>query len=303
MGSLGAGKTGNDRKGCVMRKPIVSVNTLAFEGYDLSITVKVLAELGIQYVEFAFIKGYSEGLSESTFSAATAKFLKKLLDEYGLKMVALAAHLDLGLKESVEAFKRRMDFAGRLGVNIILTNSSTQENRTTFLHNIDKLAVRAESLGITIGLENPGDGTNNLIGSGEQGAKLIKEINSPFVRLNYDVGNTYSYSKGTIKPENDIQYAYPCAIHFHFKDTKPDENGWVFSEIGRGVINYKEIIEFIKVQPEYLPIGLEMPLSVRRDKEFKPQKVPVPPSLSEIKRTVKQSYDFTLRSLAGINED
>lgn len=285
-----------------MPKPIVSVNTLAFQGYDPSVMIQVLAELGIQYVEFAFIKGYSEGLSESTFSAKTAKFLKKLLDEYGLKTVALAAHMDLGLKESVEAFKRRMDFANQLGVNIILTNSSTQENRAIFLRNIDELAVRAESVGITIGLENPGDGANNLIGSGEHGAKLIKEINSPFVRLNYDVSNTYSYSKGTIKPENDIQYAHPYSIYFHFKDMKPDENGWIFSEIGGGVINYREIVEFIKMQPESLPIGLEIPLSVRRDKEFNPQKILAPPSLAEIKETVKQSYDFTLRSLAGINE-
>ena len=277
-----------------MNEPIISVNTLAFQGYDLSETVKALADIGIKYIEFAFIKGYSDGLSENTFSEKTSKYLNNLLDIYSLKTVALAAHLDLGMVDSVEAFKRRMDFAGLLGVNIILSNASTQENRIDFLHNIEKLATYAESLNMTIGLENPGDGANVLLETGRAGAKLIEEIDSPFIRLNYDVGNTYSYSKGGTKPEDDIQYAYPCAIHFHFKDTQPDKDGWIFTEIGKGVINYKEVIQFMKRQPEQLPIGLEIPLSVRRDKDFNPQKKTAAPSLEDIKRAVKQSYDYTL---------
>ncbi len=282
-----------------MKEPIISVNTLAFQGYDLSDSVKALADIGIKYVEFAFIKGYSEELSESSFSPQTAKYINNLIDLYGLKMVALAAHLDLGMMDSVEAFKRRMDFAGLLGVNIILSNASTQENRINFLRNIEKLATYAESLNMTIGLENPGDGANNLIEAGREGAKLIEEIDSPFIRLNYDIGNTYSYSKGRTKPEDDIHYAYPYAIHFHFKDTKPDEDGWIFTEIGRGVINYEEVIQFLKGQPEQLPIGLEIPMTVRRDKDFNPQKKSVLPHLEDIKRTIKQSYDYTLKAFRG----
>ena len=137
-----------------MKEPIISVNTLAFQGYDLSETVKALADIGIEYVEFAFIKGYSEELSESSFSPQTAKYINNLIEIYSLKMVALAAHLDLGMNDSVEAFKRRMDFAGLLGVNIILSNASTQENRINFLRNIEKLATYAESLNMTIGLKD-----------------------------------------------------------------------------------------------------------------------------------------------------
>lgn len=277
-----------------MKEPIISVNTLAFQGYELADMVKALAELEIKYIEFAFIEGYSEGLSESAFSPLQAKYINNLLDIYGLKMVALAAHMDLGLKDSVEAFRRRMDFAGLLGVNIILSNSSTRENRVNFLRNIETLATYAESLNMMIGLENPGDGTNNLIESGKGGAELIEEIDSSFIRLNYDVGNTYSYSKGRKMPKDDIHYAYPYAIHFHFKDTKPDELGWVFTEIGKGIINYKEVIQFMKAQPEQLPIGLEIPMTVRRDKDFNPQKKAALPRLEDIKMIIKQSYDYTL---------
>jgi sugar phosphate isomerase/epimerase len=282
-----------------MKEPIISVNTLAFQGYDLSVAVKALAELNIKYVEFAFIKGYSEGMSESSFSPQSAKYIYDLIDSYGLKTAALAAHMDLGMQDSVEAFKRRMDFAALLGVSIILSNASTRENRVNFLRNIEKLAAYAESLNLMIGLENPGDGENNLIGTGQEGAKLIKEIDSPFIRLNYDVGNAYSYSKGRTRPEDDIHYAYPYAFYLHFKDTRADGDGWIFTEIGKGVINYKEVIQFMKGQPEQLAIGLELPLSVRRDKDFSPQKKTAPPSLADIKNAVKQSYEYTVAAFSN----
>jgi sugar phosphate isomerase/epimerase len=156
---------------------------------------------------------------------------------------------------------------------------------------------------MTIGLENPGDGADNLIEAGRAGAKLIEEIDSPFIRLNYDVGNTYSYSKGSILPEDDIQYAYPHAVHFHFKDTRPDELGWVFTEIGQGIINYKEVIRFMKARPELPPIGLEIPMTVRRDKDFNPQKKSALPRLEEIKKIIKQSYDYTLNAFCSADAD
>jgi sugar phosphate isomerase/epimerase len=277
-----------------MKEPIISINTLAFQGYELSDMVKAVAELEIKYIEFAFIEGYTEELSETTFSSSQAKYIDNLLDIYGLKMVALAAHMDLGLKDSVEAFKRRMDFAGLLGVNIILSNASTRENRISFFRNIEKIATYAESLNMTIGLENPGDGANNLIEAGKGGAELIEEIDSSYIRLNYDVGNIYSYSKGKILPKDDIHFAYPYAVHFHFKDTKPDKFGWVFSEIGKGTINYKKVIQYMKNQPEQRPIGLEIPMTVRRDKDFNPQKKATLRDLEDIKMVIKKSYDYTL---------
>lgn len=40
-----------------MKEPVVSVNTLAFQGYELAEMVKALADLEVTYVEFAFIEG------------------------------------------------------------------------------------------------------------------------------------------------------------------------------------------------------------------------------------------------------
>jgi sugar phosphate isomerase/epimerase len=53
-----------------------------------------------------------------------------------------------------------------------------------FLHSLENLLPHAESCGLVITLENPGDGDDDVMGSGEDGAALIRKIGSPNIRLN-----------------------------------------------------------------------------------------------------------------------
>jgi len=282
-----------------MKEWVISVSTIAFRGFDFPTIVETLADIGVNYVEFAFIKGYTKDLAESDFSSANARFLRKLLEAHNLKTRALSAHMDLGQADAVDAFKSRIDFAKELGADIIISNSSTQGRRDAFFRNMEQIARYAESEDIAIGLENPGDGRENLIGCGKDGELIVKEINSPRVQLNYDFCNTFSYSKGLILPEEDMHHAAAHSIYFHLKDMKPDEDGWIFPAIGRGVINYRPILEFVQNQSMQIPIGLELPLAIRRDKAFNPGPKADAPTLAEIRTIVKDSFEFTRRQLLG----
>jgi sugar phosphate isomerase/epimerase len=280
-----------------MQDWIISVSTIAFRGFNYQTIVEVLADIGIKYVEFAFIKGYTKDLADSDFSSSNAHFLKGLLEDHGLKTVALSAHMDLGQDDAVDAFKMRMDFAKELGADIIISNSSLQSQRELFFRNMGQIAQHAESIDICVGLENPGDGKDSLIGSAVDGVEIVKEIDSPRVKLNYDFCNTFSYSKGGILPEEDMHHAAPHSIYFHLKDMKPDERGWIFPEIGKGVINYRQILRFLINQSARIPIGLELPLAIRSDQTFKPWEKAITPNLAEISNIVKESFEYTNRQL------
>jgi sugar phosphate isomerase/epimerase len=282
-----------------MKEWIISVSTIAFRGFDFPTIVEALAAIGIKYVEFAFIKGYTKDLTESDFTSSKARFLRQLLEAHDLKTIALSAHMDLGQADAVDAFKSRMDFAKELGVEIIISNSSIQSRRDAFFRNMDQIARYAESADIGIGLENPGDGRENLIGCGRDGELVVKAINSPRVQLNYDFCNTFSYSKGLILPEEDMHHAAAHSIYCHLKDMQPDEGGWIFPAIGKGVINYRHILAILKNQSAPIPIGLELPLAIRRDKSFNPGEKAVVPTLAEIKTIVKESFEYTRRQLLG----
>ena len=284
-------------------EPIISISTVAYEGYDLETALAEISRLGGEYVELGFVAGVSEGFIEDDFSATHGRKLKEMLERFGLKTVALAAHMDLGGQDAVAAFGRRMAFAKAVGAKIVHTKASGRSNKARFLRNIDTLAELAESMDLIIALENPGHGfgENNLVHSGETGASLMKEIGSDVVRLNYDFGNAFSYSGGRIRPEEDFEPALPFGVHFHLKDMAPSNSGWAFTEIGKGVIDYRKILRFMSQQTQPPPVAIELPLMLTRDAAFAYQRRQTPAALSEIGKILKNSLEYVKNELKGDN--
>jgi len=282
-------------------EPVIAISTVAYEGYPLETALAEISRLGGEYVELGFVAGVSEGFTEDDFSSTYGGKLKEKLTRFGLKTVALAAHMDLGGQDAVTAFARRMEFAKAVGAKIVHTKASDRSNKTRFLCNIEALAELAESMDLIIALENPGHGfgENNLIHSGVSGASLMKEIGSDFVRLNYDFGNAYSYSKGVIRPEEDFEPILPYAVHFHLKDMTFSDTGLVFTEIGKGVIDYRKILRFMSRQTPLPLFAIELPLMLIRDAGFNPQRRQTPVTLPEIRKILKNSLNYVEKMLNG----
>lgn len=272
--------------------PIISINTLIFQGYDLQTMMKEISQLRTKYIELAFIKTYLPDLKEEDFSERNARKIRGMLAEFGLSIVALSAHMDIGREDSVDAFKGRMAFAKGIGARIIISNASTRSQEKVFFRNMEKLAAFGESLQLVIGLENPGDGTDHIVDYAKTGGLTVQKIGSDFVRLNYDIGNPFIYSKGTLRPEEDLEGAIPWSVHFHLKDVREDEAGYFYSEIGKGVIDYRKIIHTLSKKAPSIPVGMEIPLCLKRGRDFIPWIDFTPIDLSEIRKILKGSIEF-----------
>ncbi|MGD1974990.1 MAG: hypothetical protein PVH37_25870 [Desulfobacterales bacterium] len=48
--------------------PVISINTLAYEGYDLKTALQEIAKIGASHVELGYTQGWTEGLTEEHFS-------------------------------------------------------------------------------------------------------------------------------------------------------------------------------------------------------------------------------------------
>lgn len=271
---------------------ILSVNTLIYHGYDLPTALSEIAQLNFRYVELAFITGYSSDLNDEDFSEKNALKIRGMLADFGLSTVAFSGHMDLGSPHSVVAFKRRLEFAKAVGAKITNTNACKLSDRNLFFKNIEELATFAESLDIIIALENPGDGEDNIISSGKMGVAIIEEIGSDHVRLNYDFCNTFIYSKGEMGPEEDYHFALPFAAHLHLKDVKKEKTGWSYCEIGKGVIDYKKILHSLLKKSKSIPMGIEIPMRLKRTSDFIPYIDLSPAKLSEIEGVLRGSLKF-----------
>ena len=245
-----------------------------------------MANCGVRYVEPAFIVGYTEPFDESVFSNAHARQYRAWLQASGLGCYAFSSHIDLGREDAVAVFTGRMEFAAALGAHVINTNAAVRSRERLFLSNIESLAKRATGLGVVIGLENPGNGEDNLMNDAAEGLALIERLGLPAVRLNYDPGNTVSHRPGQIDPAADAIRALPGCAHFHLKDVRQDNSGWVFTVPGEGELDTAVIMRTL-VNYATLPFAVELPLRMRRRKDAQPVRAPEPIPLEQVETAVR----------------
>jgi len=215
-----------------------------------------------------------------------------LLSDLGLASIALSAHIDLTTEDAVDALKRRIDFGKRLGVKIVNTKVGSKSGRKKFEKNIESIADYAESMNIIIGLENPAEGTDQIITSGKTGAEVVKRIDNDFIKLNYDFGNAFTYSKGEVDPAFDYKEALPHACYLHLKDMNKTDDGWDFAQIGEGVVSYDIILKELVEEKKLLPLSIEHLFIYTATQNLIVQRKAKAPELDEIRRSLKASYEY-----------
>jgi len=274
----------------------VSISAAPYDGYPFPAVLDSMAACGVSYIEPAFIVGYTEPFDEATFSEANAQQYRRWLEASGLGCYAFSSHIDLGRADAVEVFTGRMEFAAALGVRVINTNAAVRGNAARFHANIGPLARRAEALGMVIGLENPGNGEDNLFNDAGEGLALIAELGLPAVRMNYDPGNTASHRPGGIDAVADAVAAIPGCAHFHVKDVVVSEAGWSFVPPGQGMIGYDPIMAALAAST--VPFAVELPLRMRRLPNAQPVRAAAPIPLPAIESAVRDCLAYVGRWVA-----
>jgi sugar phosphate isomerase/epimerase len=269
----------------------LSISTVAFDGYSLATALQEIADLGVNYVEPAYIQGYVD-FDETAFGEANAAVVARALSDAGLSAFAVSAHVDTGQPVAVDQLKRRLDFAQRIGAEAVITMASTRTLQAQFFANMEQLVPFSEEAGMVIALENAGFGSDNLIATAADAAAVAKAIGSPCLRINYDFGNILVCSEEAIRPEPDFAEVLSWAVQFHVKDVQSLNDRYSFPAIGDGSINYRQILADLAASGDRTPLGLELPLRLSRFKGQSPQRAPDPLPLPVIRKALAESMTF-----------
>ncbi len=268
---------------------IVSVSTMAFDGYPLEQALDELAGLGVQYVEPASVDKVFQHLVEADFCDARAAWLREELARRDLRCHSLSAHMDLTQADSLDRFTRRLEFAHAIGAATINSIAGPAANLAGFRANIPALARRAEALGLTIALENHGD----LLDRGRQIRAFIEDLGLSTVRVNYDTGNAWYYSQGRIDPAVELEQLAPVVAHVHLKDPRVDDGLMRWVALGDGRLDRPAISRVLRQRLPGIPVSIELSLR-QRSRDFEPRwRSPDIPSLPEIR-------DIIVRSLQAL---
>ena len=267
---------------------IVSVSTALFDGYPMEMAIEEVAAAGARSVEPAFIKGYVD-FDESAFSAANAVRLSRRIAASGLLATAVSAHMDLSAPDAFMMLRRRIRFAAELGARFLVTNAGPAAARNHIVGLLRAVAPDCRAAGIRLALENPGHGCGDMIGSAREGMALLAELALPEVGLNYDVGNVFTYSRETIAPEADIAGSTGGIAHLHLKDVSSGDDGWTFTAIGDGSIDYCAVWAEL---PRDLPVGIELPLRLDRTGRADPTRRAGRVPLEIVREAMRRSLAF-----------
>lgn len=284
-----------------MTTRIISVSSVPYDGYEFPRTLESLAACGVKYVEPAFIIGYSGPVDDSDFTAQKARQYAGWLRDGGIACHAFSAHnIQFDRADVVDIYRGRMDFAAGMGARIINVTAAKRIDSALYFRSIDALARHAEQLGIMIGLENPGDGSDNLINTAQDGIDLLKRIGHDCIRLNYDTGSSISHRPpqcaGGVDPVADTLLALPYCGHIHIKDVHVGNDGcYFFTPIGKGDIDCATILH--AVSRTSLNLTIEMPLRLHRMANRQPQRRSEPLPLVEVEAAIRESLSFVERHL------
>lgn len=273
---------------------IISVSTMAFDGYPLEVALDELAALGVRHVEPASVDKVFQHLVEEDFCDARAAWLKEELAARRLACVSLSAHMDLTRADSAERFRRRLEFAAAIGARIVNTIAGPTSGLDGFRKNIPAIGKRADELGLILALENHGD----LVDRGRQIVQFIREVGIPVVRANYDTGNAWYYSKGQINPAAELAEVAPVVAHVHLKSPKIMDGLLRWVALGEGELDLGGAGRVLREKLPGIPVSFE--LSPRqRSRDFEPRwRTPDFPSLPEIRGIIARSLRSLERVLA-----
>ncbi len=273
---------------------IVSVSSMAFDGYSLETALDELAGLSVKYVEPASVDKVFQHLVEEDFCDARADWLKAQMESRGLACISLSAHMDLSQPDSVDRFFRRLGFASTIGARVVNTIAGPTAGLEGFRANIPPIGKRAADLGLTLALENHGD----LVDRGRGIVEFIERIGIPAVRVNYDTGNAWYYAKGQLDPVAELAEVAPVIAHVHLKDPRVDNGLMRWVALGEGVLDLLAIGRVLRERLPGIPVSFE--LSPRqRSRDFEPRwRAPQIPPLSDIRRTIAHSLQTLEKVLA-----
>ena len=263
----------------------VSVSTAVFDGHPWETGLDCLAGLGVTHVEPAFIKGYV-AFEEGDFSEGSAARLRRMVEARGLSVQGVSLHMNLSGEDAGAMLERRIAFCAGLGSGLLITNAGPAVGRERVLRRIEEALPRLKEPDVTLALENPGHGSGDLIGRGEEGAAFVRGLDSPRVRLNLDVGNLVTYAGGL---EPGLSAALPFAAHAHLKDIAEDGPDWRFVALGEGIVGWSEVAAAVRRLAPGLPVGIELPLRLRRPGRGDPVRMAEPVPLAVIREAVERS--------------
>jgi Sugar phosphate isomerases/epimerases len=184
--------------------------------------------------------------------------IPRILKKYNLKLASFCVGNNF-LKKSLIEWHEQIDYvkeglatAQKLGTNKLRIFGGTgsfldelgKDNAIDMISSgIAEVITTAKEMGITLILENHG----NIPVTSADMLKIIRKVNSPFLKLNFDIGNFLDISNEN--PMDAAKELYQYVDHIHAKDLAiagKEDMKYSACIAGEGIVPLKECLQFFE---------------------------------------------------------
>ena len=231
----------------------IGYSTWGMPTLSIDTALEHLVALGFDGVELTVIPGFSTELD--TLDSAERERIRQLLDRHGLDLPAVAAHQPmLSTEDDVHAENWRrltasaglcVDLAGTDGVPVLNTTLGSNPNewnsqQNLILERVGALVDYCTSREVVLAIEpHVGDGLN----SPERSLWLLEEINSAYLKLNFDISHFEVQGMSTAQV---VQLLAPHSAHTHVKDQRGLVSDFEFLIPGEGLFDFVEYLKLMQ---------------------------------------------------------
>ncbi len=267
----------------------VACMTLPYRRFPLVRALKGIHTAGYKFVALGTSHKEADGndvpVIAATAAPAVAKELATRCRDIGLEPVLMFSMVYPEAKDGLEILTLRLKQAGAAGIAQVLTFGHTKGgDRKIWVERFKLLGPIAKDHNTTLVVKQHGGET----GTGEACAAIVREVDHPNIKVNYDAGNVLDYLDRD--PIPDIKLCAPEVRSFCIKDHR----NWPKDEdCGPG---FGEIDHYRLLHPVAFT-GLKMPLAC--ENIYAPV-VSQPEKAEDVDMLAKRAHDFLTAVIAGV---
>ena len=169
--------------------------TLPYSQFPLARALKGIKAAGYRHVAWGTSHRETPGgkripVMDTDAPTGKAKELGKQCRDLGLEPLMMFSTIYPEHKDGLKVLTHRLRQAAAAGIPQVITFGHTKGgNRAVWIERFKKLGPIARDLGVLLVVKQHGGET----GTGEACAKIVREVNDPGIRVNYDAGNVMDY--------------------------------------------------------------------------------------------------------------